>query len=88
MNKPSSIDVFDIVITGIFAPIALWMVLQYFKPVSVDEQIKMALSEEHIKAVDLYYNELAVNHPYVIMDAKSPLIKLKRKDTNKLVFCK
>jgi hypothetical protein len=41
--------------------------------------------QEKTKADDLYYNELAVNHPFVIMNTNSSLIQLKKK-TNKLVL--
>lgn len=85
MSKLSSIDIVDIAVTSVFAPIALWMLFQYFKPMSVDEKIRIALNEEQYKAEDLYFNELAVNHPLVIMDTNSPLNKLKKK-TNKIVF--
>lgn len=61
------------------------MMLQYFKPVAIDQQLRIALNEEHIKAEDLYYNELAVNHPLVIMDTNSPLMQLKRR-VNSIVF--
>lgn len=63
---------------------ALWMLSLYFQD-NTDDAMRMALNDDKIKAEDLYYNELAVNHPFVIMNTNSPLIQLKKK-TNKLVF--
>ena len=74
----------ELFICTFFTAIALWMLSLYFHD-NTDDTMRMALNEEKIKAEDLYYNELAVNHPFVIMNTNSPLIKLKKK-TNKLVF--
>ena len=74
----------ELFICTFFTAIALWMLSLYFKD-NTDDTMRMALNEEKNKAEDLYYNELAVNHPYVIMNTNSPLIQLKKK-TNKLVF--
>ena len=75
----------ELFICTLFTAIALWMLSLSFKDNTVDDRMRMALNEEKNKAEDLYYNELAVNHPYVIMNTNSPLIQLKKK-TNKLVF--
>lgn len=74
----------ELFICTFFTAIALWMLSLYFKD-NTDDTMRMALNDDKIKAEDLYYNELAVNHPFVIMNTNSPLIQLKKK-TNKLVF--
>jgi len=75
----------EIYICSLFTSIALWILSLYFKDNTVDDKMRMALNEQQSKAEDLYYNELAVNHPLVIMNTNSSLIQLKKK-TNKLVL--
>jgi len=75
----------ELFICTFFTAIALWMLSLYFKDNTIDDKMRMALNEEKSKVEDLYYNELAVNHPLVIMNTNSSLIQLKKK-TNKLVF--
>jgi len=74
----------ELFICTLFTVMALWMLSLYFQD-NTDDAMRMALNDDKIKAEDLYYNELAVNHPFVIMNTNSPLIQLKKK-TNKLVF--
>lgn len=80
----SSMIRIELFICIFFTAIALWMLSLYFQD-NTDDTMRMALNDDKIKAEDLYYNELAVNHPFVIMNTNSPLIQLKKK-TNKLVF--
>ena len=75
----------EIYICSLFTVIALWILSLYFKDNTVDDKMRIALNEQQSKAEDLYYNELAVNHPFVIMNTNSSLIQLKKK-TNKLVL--
>ena len=75
----------ELFICTFFTAIALWMLSLYFKDNTMDDKMRMVLNEEKSKAEDLYYNELAVNHPLVIMNTNSSLIQVKKK-TNKLVF--
>jgi len=75
----------EIYICSLFTAIALWILSLYFKDNTIDDKMRMALNEQQSKADDLYYNELAVNHPLVIMNSNSSLIQLKKKQ-NKLVL--
>ena len=70
-------------IIGLFSLASIWIVLLYFP--NNQEAIIASMLQEKTKADDLYYNELAVNHPLVIMNTNSSLIQLKKK-TNKLVL--
>jgi hypothetical protein len=70
-------------ITILFLLASIWIVSLYFP--NNQEAIIASMLQEKTKADDLYYNELAVNHPFVIMNTNSSLIQLKKK-TNKLVF--
>jgi hypothetical protein len=75
----------EIYICSLFTAIALWILSLYFKDNTIDDKMRIVLNEEKSKAEDLYYNELAVNHPLVIMNSNSSLIHLKKKQ-NKLVL--
>jgi low temperature requirement protein LtrA len=75
----------EIYICSLFTAIALWILSLYFKDNTIDDKMRIALNEEKSKAENLYYNELAVNHPLVIMNSNSSLIHLKKKQ-NKLVL--
>jgi len=70
-------------ITILFLLASIWIVSLYFP--NNQEAIIASMLQEKTKADDLYYNELAVNHPFVIMNTNSSLIQLKKK-TNKLVL--
>ena len=70
-------------IIGLFSLASIWIVLLYFP--NNQQALIASVVEEKTKADDLYYNELAVNHPLVIMNSNSSLIQLKKK-TNKLVL--
>jgi hypothetical protein len=70
-------------ITILFLLASIWIVSLYFP--NNQEAIIASMVQEKTKADDLYYNELAVNHPFVIMNTNSSLIQLKKK-TNKLVL--
>jgi hypothetical protein len=70
-------------IIGLFSLASIWIVSLYFP--NNQEAIIASMLQEKTKADDLYYNELAVNHPFVIMNTNSSLIQLKKK-TNKLVL--
>ena len=67
----------------LFLLASIWIVSLYFP--NNQEAIIASMVQEKTKADDLYYNELAVNHPFVIMNTNSSLIQLKKK-TNKLVL--
>ena len=67
----------------LFLLASIWIVSLYFP--NNQEAIIASMLQEKTKADDLYYNELAVNHPFVIMNTNSSLIQLKKK-TNKLVL--
>lgn len=73
----------DCGIVFLFILISIWMTSLYWSG-DTDSKIS-ALIQDKNKAEDLYYNELAVNHPFVIMDNHSSLNQLKKK-TNKLVL--
>jgi len=73
----------DSFIIGLFSLASIWIVSLYFP--NNQEAIIASMVQEKTKADDLYYNELAVNHPFVIMNTNSSLIQLKKK-TNKLVL--
>lgn len=70
-------------ITILFLLASIWIVSLYFP--NNQEAIIASMLQEKTKADDLYYNELAVNHPFVIMNTNSSLIHLKKKQ-NKLVL--
>ena len=70
-------------ITILFLLASIWIVSLYFT--NNQEAIIASMVQENTKADDLYYNELAVNNPFVIMNTNSSLIQLKKK-TNKLVL--
>ena len=70
-------------ITILFLLASIWIGSLYFP--NNQEAIIASMLQEKTKADDLYYNELAVNHPFVIMNTNSSLIQLKKK-TNKLVL--
>ena len=67
----------------LFLLASIWIVSLYFP--NNQEAIIASMVQEKTKADDLYYNELAVNHPFVIMNSNSSLIHLKKKQ-NKLVL--
>ena len=67
----------------LFLLASIWIVSLYFP--NNQEAIIASMVQEKTKADDLYYNELAVNHPLVIINSNSSLIQLKKK-TNKLVL--
>ena len=67
----------------LFLLASIWIVSLYFP--NNQEAIIASMVQEKTKADDLYYNELAVNHPFVIMNTNSSLIQLKKK-RNKLVL--